>query len=380
MPRPVRPVSVFHVRRSPLFCACVLTSLFGFLSIPLYFVFGPSSSRLSKPSPSRPPRNLTASSFSRAFLSTLPSIFDVRYESTYSVPPAFLSVLESAAQTAPVNPRTGQKRLIFTVFDSSHISFAQNLYCSSMAVGIDPNLHRFIALDKAAQREMVGLNPHVLLLDVAKRNFGYEQFCKFKLVLQYHFLLLNVETIICDDDLVFLRHPLPLFLDTCHFQVASEGADRRFTPTFDHMQFNVGFLRVVPCELTISLYNRWLRTAIPDSQRLDQAVIAQMISPFRMSTQEGPVQTYDMKEVIGRAEILRVAWFDPLSVVNGLVYYIEPFVTKMVAQERQIKQPYVVHLAWIQAAEKRSVLVAKDLWFVNDGKCIPNKPIPMEWE
>jgi hypothetical protein len=317
---------------------------------------------------------------SKAFLSSLPPLFTAHYEAIFSVPPSFLTTLLTAVNSAPTNPKTGQKQIIFTVFDHSHIALAQNLYCSSIASGLDPTFHLFIALDKRAHNEMAPLNSRVLLLDISSRDFRYEQFCKFKLVIQYHLLLLNIDTTICDDDAVFLRNPRPLFADNVHFQVASEGADRRFTVTFDHLQFNVGFLRVVPSELTVALYNRWLRVAIPDSERLDQAVIAQMISPYRLSVQEGPVQSYDMRQVVNRAETLRVMWFDPLYVVNGLVYYIEPLVTKMTAQERGIKQPYLFHLAWIQPAEKRVVLVAKDLWFVDEGTCVTNKAIPREWE
>jgi hypothetical protein len=104
-----------------------------------------------------------------------------------------------------------------------------------------------------------------------------------------------------------------------------------------------------------------------------------MISPHRSSIQEGPLQTYNLRDVIGRQYQLRVMWFDPLYVVNGLVYYIEPLVTQMTAQERGIKQPFVVHLAWIEAADKKTVLMAKNLWFLDGDVCIPNKQVPSEW-
>jgi hypothetical protein len=380
MPRQ-RLISVPSVRRSPLFCAAVLAAAGGFLAVPLYFAISPAA-RLPRASARPRPGGARARAPppSAAFLGRLPPLLAPAYEAMYGLTPAFASVLASAAASAPADAPGGRRRLMFTIFDSAHIALAMNLYCSSAAVGLDRAFHLFIALDARAHRAMRAVNPAAVLLDVEARAFRYEQFCKFKLVVHYHLLLLGVDTTICDDDAVFLRSPLELLADGVDVQVASEGGDRDFGPAFDHLQFNVGFLRVVPSELTIELYNRWLREAIPDSHRLDQAVLAQLLAPYRLARQPGPTQSYQMRELLGRDALLRVMWFDPLAVANGLVYYMESALTRPFAVLRGIVQPHVVHLAWIQQEDKMAVLKAKELWVLDGEKCGSKKQMPREWE
>jgi hypothetical protein len=268
---------------------------------------------------------------------------------------------------------------MITLFDLSHVNFASNLFCSSMAVGVSPSFHIFISLGRKAYNRMVTLNPNVLLFDIGSREFQYEQFCKFKLVVQYSILLMNIDTTICDDDIAFFKNPTELLVDGIDIQVGSEAGDRTFGSTFDHTQFNVGFFRVVPSELTVALYNKWLRTAIPDSTTSDQAVFAQMITPYKHPGGTGPIQTYDLMPLLGMRNTLRVMWFDPLAVVNGRVYYLEPEETAVVARQLRITQPYVFHMSWIKPEMKQVALYAKDLWFIDEDRCIANKKLPQPW-
>jgi hypothetical protein len=216
---------------------------------------------------------------------------------------------------------------------------------------------------------MKNLRPDVILFDCTGRSFAYEQYCKIKLVIQYQFLLWNVETTICDDDVVFLKNPLELFASNSHIEVASECGATEFSASFDFANVNVGFFRVIPSSLSLRLYNKWLHKAIPNSIEIDQNVLAQLIASLRREESNTGVQRYDVKSLLGSREDLVVRWYDPLDVVNGLVFHQQGIETSFIARTRGIKKPYLVHLSWIPQEQKISVFSLHELWFVDSGKC-----------
>jgi hypothetical protein len=368
--------SAAPLHRSPLFCACFLISLAGFLAIPLYLVLFPQSSGHTS-AISKRPRN--SSSISQSFINRLPALFPPEFGKYYSLPREFLSKLDQLASHAPSNSHSGHRQLIFTVFDSNHLFLAENLFCSSVASGVGPDLHIFIALDRESFSEMKSFNREVILFDVSKRGFQYEQFCKIKLVIQYHLLLMNVEATICDDDAVFLKNPVALFGNWADFEVAAESNDRYFSETFNFDIMNVGFLRVIPSQISILMYHKWLTLAIPDSLRLDQNVLSGLLLAVRIRGTFEANQLFDVTRLLKCKEILKVRWFDPLEVTNGKVYHLEHEVTRPVARARGIGKPFIVHLSWIPPAEKNQVLTKWKLWFIKHGKCIAGKTVPDRW-
>jgi hypothetical protein len=275
--------------------------------------------------------------------------------------------------------------MMFTIFDSAHIVFAQNLLCSQLAIGYDPSRHLYIALDEHALNALKQLgassHPPMLLFNVTRRGFKWRQFCLIKLVIQYHLLLMNIDTTIFDDDIVFYQDPWPLFDDETDFQVESEGPDRMFNVNFSYHMLNSGFFRVVPSELSIRFYNFWTNISIPNTTTLDQYLLGEMVEPYREKNQSGkPKQYYDMGTLIGRSgERLRITWFDPLHVPTAKLWHWKRIETIAVARQRGITKPHVAHAAYLKPDQKRIAFRQNRLWLVAKGRCIPGGKLPEPW-
>lgn len=290
----------------------------------------------------------------------------------YSFPDGFLNELRVLVDKAPVNKATGNKQVMFTMFNFQHLDLAKNLYCSSISAGVPANFHIFITLDKHSFTKMKDFvtDRQVLHLDISDRRYTYEQFCKVKLFMQYQLLLWSVESTICDDDLVIIKNPLDgLFeMNTSHFEVSTEGVIFDFNMNYNFDEFNVGFMRAIPTETTIRLYKKWLIKAVPDKE-LDQKVLHAMLLPVRRHDGVNRYQSYDLRRITGISEKLVIRFYDPLDVVHGGVFHMSMAACNAAAQQRGIESPYVVHLAWIQPIDKKSVFSQHQLWFYHNLKC-----------
>jgi hypothetical protein len=99
--------------------------------------------------------------------------YDPEYSKIYDLPAGFVGDLRRAIEDFPINPQSGRRQVMFTIFDMPHIRFAQNLFCSTVAVKFDLSRHLFIALEQEALRMMQNLvvqkrqllHAHTLLLD-----------------------------------------------------------------------------------------------------------------------------------------------------------------------------------------------------------------------
>jgi hypothetical protein len=275
--------------------------------------------------------------------------------------------------------------MMFTIFDIAHMPFARNLVCSQLAISYDLSRHLYIALDQfalnALQRLQISSHPPVLLFNVSDRGFKWKELCMIKLVIQYHLLLMNVDTTICDDDVVFYQDPWPLFDDETDFQVESEGPDRMFNVNFSYHMLNSGFFRVVPSELSIRFYNFWANIAIPNTTTLDQYILGEMVEPYRDKSQSGkPRQYYDMGTLIDRpGERLRITWFDPLHVPTARLWHWERMETIAVARQRGITKPHVAHAAYLLPDQKRIAFRQNQLWLDGSGGCQPGRSLPQLW-
>jgi len=278
---------------------------------------------------------------------------------------------------------------MFTVFDMLHLRFAQNLLCSQLSIDYDFSRHLYIALDEFAYEKLIELKtpddytdrPRLILLNVRDRGYQWKQFCMLKLVIQYQLLTMNVDTTICDDDVVFYKDPFDLFDPDTDFQVESEGGDREFSEKFEYDKLNSGFFRVVPSELVVRFYNFWARIAIHNQTHLDQYILGEMIEPLRDKRYSGVArQYYDISKFPTFAgETLRMTWFDPMLVPTARLFHWERDATLEEARKRGIRRPYVFHGAYLRREQKTMAFAQNDLWLVWMNNCDAKKTLRDPW-
>jgi hypothetical protein len=269
---------------------------------------------------------------------------------------------------------------MFTIFDGAQVDFAKNLFCSSQMVGLPTSYHVFVALDKQAYDEMKPMNPSVLLLDFAGRGFRYPEYCRAKMFVHMTLLLWDIEATVCDDDIVFLKDPRELFSETAHFQISPFSGETEFNETFPFHKFNIGFMRVLPTELSILVYQKWLRGAMKATKTWSQAVFYSMMAKAREPGNFGAFQRYSMDSVLGIKEAFLMKWFDPILVSNAATVQRES--AARIARRRRINEPYVMHAAWIPGPKKLEFMKQSGLWFLNEqGVCgeIPDRRVFANW-
>lgn len=298
------------------------------------------------------------------FLASKNPLVSDQFRETYGLPTEFLVQLKAAAEKSPVNEKTGNHLVIFTLFNDGHFGLALNLLCSSRAAGVPSNMHLFIALDKQAREKMLPHYPNVMLLDISGRGYKYHQFCRVKMFVHYQLLLWGIEAVVCDDDLVILRNPLELFREQSHFELSTECRCAAFGPGYDYNKFNIGFMRVIPTVTSILTYEYWIKVAVPRHKILEQDVIQWFMKPLKVSG-NSDIQEYRLPT--GDHVVFR--YFEPTDVMNGGL--IRTNWTAMVREVRRrgVEKPYVVHAAWIQPRQKYSFLKSMGLWFLRDEKC-----------
>lgn len=354
------------------FVSLLVFPIVGFILVPVYMhlTYGKMNTVMKTKDKTRPmyliPANLTRPS--NRFLEKQNPVVRSEFAGMYSFPQEFLANLRKQVDQAPINNISGNRQVMFTMFNIKHLDLAMNLYCSSVSAGVPANFHIFITLDKDAFEAMKSFvtDREVVFMDVADRKYEYEQFCKVKLFMQYQLLLWGVEATICDDDLVIIKNPMNIFeTNTSHFEVSTESIRYEFDPTYDFDEFNVGFMRAIPSETTIRLYKKWLAAAVPNSSEIDQKVLHAILRPVRRHIGVNQYQYYNLASITGVRETLVIRFYDPLDVVNGGVFHWNKNDARAAARRRKIAEPYVVHLAWITQLQKRPVLTRHRLWFYN---------------
>jgi hypothetical protein len=279
--------------------------------------------------------------------------------------------------------------LMFTLFNVKHVFLARNLLCSSMAAGLPHNYHIFIGLDRLAVQEMRSMNISALLLDVSDRNFEYYGFCKLKAHVQYRLLMWNVETTVCDDDIVFLKDPRALFREESDYEVSDEIRVFNFTSgDYRYDDFNVGFMRVLPSELSIQVYQKWLIAVVLVTGIIDQTIFHRVLGPYRDRSIRAQIQQYNMTGLLANDDpvptrLLKIRWFDPLDVHIGGAMLDGRQRAREAALRRGVLEPYVVHFACIGPDGKRPFAEETGLWFLEKGemKCkVPSKRFFDSWK
>jgi hypothetical protein len=295
-------------------------------------------------------------------------------EVMYSLPDEFLRKLRNAVDMAPINKRTGRKAIMFTIFNLDHVSQAKNLLCSSIQVGLPRNYHVFIGLDSFAIVEMrkMGINP--ILFDVSDRKYGYYEICKLKGHIHIRLLLWNVETTVCDTDIVFLKDPRRLFKERSHFEVGDENAVFNWSLShYNYDNFNVGFMRVLPSVMSIQVYQKWAFALRQVDGMLDQMVLHGLLAPYRKQSIKGPLQFYDIRNLIGRDkpapnETFKIRWYGQLRVHNGGSMWMTVDQARDAAIKKGVNMPHVVHFCFMPPADKRPFAENAGLWFLEWGE------------
>jgi hypothetical protein len=251
-----------------------------------------------------------------------------------------------------------------TVFDRKQVQLARNCLCSSKAVNLSEAYHIFIALDDFARAALLPLCPGVLFLNLSGRGFDYYQFCRVKLFIQLLLLFWNVETTACDDDLVFLKNPKELFREQSHIEAMIQTASLDFPRHYPWSSLNIGFMRVLPNEIAIALYQKWLNQALAKGRDLSQLALTNMLDKREVLVRDDTAW-FNVSEYVSMNELFSLRYYDPLHVQNGVMMTSMARQFANMARQRNIGEPYVCHLSWIISRRKIQVFVNAGLWFLN---------------
>jgi hypothetical protein len=312
------------------------------------------------------------------------SFLSVELQQRFRLTQSFVNQLEEAVSRAPVNARTGRRELMFTIFDERQLALTRNCLCSSRSVGLPENYHLFIAMDTVALSGLLPLCPSTLFLNMSGRGFRYDEFCRVKAFVHLLLLSWDIETTVCDNDLVFLQNPRFLFREESDFEaMVHDGGYFEFSKGYPWWSMNVGFMRCLPSELGIAVYQRWLVRMMENMGPLDQDFLQAMLRP-RFVRSENATAWFDLSNETSRNEAFRLRYYDPFLVQNGdmMIRFRRHYAR--IARIRGIKEPYLCHLSFVIPRHKIRVLVDSGLWFVTPGndKCgaAPDKRFYRSWK
>jgi hypothetical protein len=306
-----------------------------------------------------------------------------RFETQFHLGELFIKQLCDKVKRAPRNGRTGLRELMVTIFDFKQITLARNCLCSSRSVNLSDTYHVFIALDSIALSAFLKFHPPILFLNLSGRGFGYHQLTRVKLFIQLLLLSWNVEATVCDTDLVFLRNPRELFTEDSHFEAMVEVPKLDFPRNYPWSALNVGFMRVLPSELSITLYRHWLIRALKNMNTLDQHALSNMLYKKEVFVEKSTVW-FNISEFTSIQQLFKLRYYDPLFVQNGVMMRSMASQFRELARRRNISEPYICHLSYIRPQSKIKVLVESGLWFLapQDRSCsaLPDKRLYQKWK
>jgi hypothetical protein len=271
-----------------------------------------------------------------------------------------------------------------TAFDRGQLTITKNLLCSSRAVGLPENFHIFVALDEVALSGFSIVNPSTLFLNVSGRNYSYHEFTKVKIFIQLQLLLWNVESIMCDTDIVLLKDPRELFLDETDVEISIEDNGCDFPERRRWWLVNVGFMRVIPNDKVIELHKKWLIGSVQKTKEIDQRTLWRMLGKSQLIKREGSTLWLNTSGVLSQTKddrCLLVHAYDPVHVQNGNTARMVRYYS-IIAHRRNISEAYVTHLATVKPWNKIPFFKKNGLWFVgSDGfTCnMPSKRFYYNW-
>ena len=308
----------------------------------------------------------------------------------YILPDEFLKQLKIAVKYAPCNQKQKRKRIVMTVFSAAHKWIVSNLLCSIVHIkNYSQNYHIFISYDKEGfdylnqfRRKLIPFNytlpqNRILLLNVSKRHFEYEQYTNMKSILQYQLALWNVESIVIDSDIVLFKDFNPIFDDTCDITITAENCCKfKFDHNFNYYEFNIGFSRFIPSPEVRFVFRQWIRNLIP-THRLDQKVLQVFVAPHkRTKNVDGTnIHYYKFDEI----ELpISIKFIHPLDFLNGGMIKLAYKRTKFEMKNQNKTDPYGIHFAWIRQKDKIPFMMEHNFWYFDHtkGQCKVNPPTP----
>jgi hypothetical protein len=141
---------------------------------------------------------------------------------------------------------------------------------------------------------------------------------------------------------------------------------------FPCCDFNVGFMRVFPGALVMALFKKWIFEAREPTDS-EQPAFHKILSRNRWF---GANETgwFNLSQDFSGSELFGVRLYDPLFVQNGNLMKGGRDASTRQARIRNIREPYVCHLAAIGATEKVSVFQDWGLWFASDNNSACGSP------
>ncbi|OHS96892.1 hypothetical protein TRFO_01985 [Tritrichomonas foetus] len=290
----------------------------------------------------------------------------------YSLPSEFLTELRNVVNHLK-SYETHQ--IMLTIFNRKYFQLASNLYCSTTFIPDFPlQFHYFVATDELSYNRFLNFTNQVLFLDVSDKIRRLEHFDKIKLIIQYQLLIWNFESILLDADTLLFQNPQKLFDNNADIEVSADTCcDYVFDNRFNYQDFNIGFLKATPNEVTKKVYHDWIQTSFKNKSNNDQKVLQDLIFPYRKQM-KGSNQSYSYP---GLKRNLEIHFFHPLDFPNaGMLFLHNRFETERQARRLGFTKPFGIHLAWIKYKHKENILTANNFWFFNTTtfKCLMKRP------
>jgi hypothetical protein len=146
---------------------------------------------------------------------------------------------------------------------------------------------------------------------------------------------------------------------------------------------NVGFMRVIPSEVSIKVYKAWMVQALDEMRGLDQNALTKMLQHRLIST-NNLTAWFNVSQYIASNQPFSLRYFDPLFVQNGaMMSGTAKNLFASLARKRGITEPYVCHLSYIRPQDKIHVFQRSGLWYLaqSDDKCgpPPDKRLYLAW-
>jgi hypothetical protein len=141
--------------------------------------------------------------------------------------------------------------------------------------------------------------------------------------------------------------------------------------------FNVGFMRVVPSEMTIEICKRWLINSVNNKGPIDQWAICYLVRRFQLVERDGPTMLINTSRILGQKggdRHLVLYFYHPLDSQNGNMLLGRRKYFSVMAYRKKISEPYVTHLAAIEPWRKIPWFKSNGLWFLRSDGFTCNMP------
>ncbi|OHT05391.1 hypothetical protein TRFO_05991 [Tritrichomonas foetus] len=312
--------------------------------------------------------------------------------SNYSIPENTLIELWNFVQKSPINPKTGQHYIMYSIANAGLSEFILNCVCSMRLANIPSNYHVTIALDFETYEALQNIGANVILwksnfIKKAVNNVKIVEFyniIKVKPTILHQFLLWNVEPILVDADTIFNENPLHLFNDEVDFQVQCDSKEYYEIPYNVYpvpWQVNLGFYKVRPSSTVMKLMPVWLERMYNSPKVHDQSSLRKILKEYPtkwVKNDTNDTVIVDTTKLFGdEYPNLTFRFLDPMLITNAGGLFMEGrYNWSNQAQRLGLKRPEFIHFFHCgKNALKKSYMRDNDMWFIDkDKKCLDHQP------